>query len=451
MDVRTVVAILGISVIAALMPGCADSDAPIEPGTTWRLSKACRFVLDRPMDGKVKQGGIDLWDPNFGPAIRLTRARREGLLENPSNAQIEVTHDTAFRLGDLVIDLDRRAERPDPRRVRQPLGTYSMVAYGSEGTAWYLVNSREKAFELLKTVQCDDASTLVGEAARRPALSARLLSRNDRIVLQLVNTSPRDVEVGAQFPESPNASGHRIEMLDASSGKRQEGWKETLASSHVAFPTAILRAGQVMQREYARDEFLGHFLSTPACAEFTYAYRREGSDVEARASEPLKICREDHVGAAVPAADPEECRRAFLSADGDWRASAFNGAPLQWPTDQRPSTFTPIERIHVRNGRLYAKTWATEPVAAQLNVAGDQLRITPQYADYLGIDDAIGLQARMVQPYAARDVVHAFVPEGRCQSPETITIVFSPIEGGRRTVSLDKVPTVPIEFQEAAE
>jgi hypothetical protein len=403
------------------------------------------------MDGKVKEGGIDLWDPEIGPSIRLSAARREGLLELPSSPQTEVTHDTAFRLGDLVIDLDRRAERPDPRRVRQPLVTYSLVAYGSEGTAWYLVNNRAKAFDLLKTVQCDDASTLVGEAARRPALSARLLSRDDRIVLQLVNTSPRDVEVGAQFPESPNVSGHRLAMLDASSGKRQEGWKETLAPPGVEFPKATLRAGQVMQREYARDEFLGHFLSTPECAEFTYAYRRKGGDVEASASEPLKICRGEPPGAAAGRTeDPEECRRAFLSADGDWRAGAFNGAPLQWPTDQRPSTFTPVERIHVRNGRLYAKTWASEPVAAQLRVEGGQLRIEPQYADYLGIDDAIGLQARKVQPYAARGVIHAFVPERRCRSPETITIVVSPIEGGRRTVSLVKVSTVPIELQDAA-
>lgn len=152
---------------------------------------------------------------------------------------------------------------------------------------------------------------------------------------------------------------------------------------------------------------------------------------------------------AQPAIDAAHCQKNFLSKNGTWLAHAFDEKELAHAQDQFRD-FTPIEKIFVNNGRLYIQTWATEPVAASISATDTEIKITPQYMDWLGTSDAIGLEAKKVSPYAGKDVAHILLIGGNCVDPKKLEVsVHAP---GRKThrVLLFKTRNEAAEFEDPA-
>jgi hypothetical protein len=154
---------------------------------------------------------------------------------------------------------------------------------------------------------------------------------------------------------------------------------------------------------------------------------------------------------AAPAATARCKLAAFLSTDSDWQARTFEGQQIPWTQGAwpQPTVFTPLQALFVRNGKVYAATWQTEPVRATSKVEGEGIRIEPQFAVWLpGIDSANNRDAKRVAPYADAKVRHVLSVANACKRSPSIEVVITLADGRTQRVTLAKLPTSPAVFED---
>jgi len=133
------------------------------------------------------------------------------------------------------------------------------------------------------------------------------------------------------------------------------------------------------------------------------------------------------------------CLSEFLAQDGDWQARSLDGHAIDG------DGFTPVQLLFVRNGRVHAAVWRSEPTSARLESVGSELRLNLFYPAVLpGIEDA---NARRLHPFAESE--HRLVIPGQCSGPDAFTIEIS-VEGLTRSVGFVPVATSNAEFQKPA-
>jgi hypothetical protein len=109
----------------------------------------------------------------------------------------------------------------------------------------------------------------------------------------------------------------------------------------------------------------------------------------------------------------------------------------------------PLQSLFVRNGKVYAATWQTEPVRATSKVEGEGIRIEPQFAAWLpGIDSANNRDAKRVAPYADAKVRHVLSVANACKRSPSIEVVITLVDGRTQRVTLAKLPTSPAMFED---
>jgi hypothetical protein len=109
--------------------------------------------------------------------------------------------------------------------------------------------------------------------------------------------------------------------------------------------------------------------------------------------------------------------------------------------------FTPIEKIYVQAGKMYVRTWATEPVGAGITATPAGLDIRPLYMVWLGTNDDIGREAKKLIPYGSKSARHILSTKGSCKEPSSLEVdIYLSTGQKKHKVLLQKVPTVHFEI-----
>lgn len=121
----------------------------------------------------------------------------------------------------------------------------------------------------------------------------------------------------------------------------------------------------------------------------------------------------------------ERCRADFLRANGVWAATSFSrGMRPEILKSTQGNEFTPIQKVVIDHGVIYAQTWGSDALPVSVTVIADKMFMKPRYLDWLGTDDDIGRAAKSVAPYAKPTTVHVLSLEGDCLSPSKIEVII---------------------------
>lgn len=147
------------------------------------------------------------------------------------------------------------------------------------------------------------------------------------------------------------------------------------------------------------------------------------------------------VAQACSAQTDPSCLTRWQARNSEWRAISFvDSSGRVTPLDQEGKAFSPIQRLLIVDGIVYAQTWGGEPLPAQTKVAGKEIVISPRYLAWLGRDDdAIGIAAHRVLPYARPSVVHIMEFQGQCSSPTEIVLKIEERGTGAKGIGVVKL------------
>lgn len=117
----------------------------------------------------------------------------------------------------------------------------------------------------------------------------------------------------------------------------------------------------------------------------------------------------------------KSCVMEFLASDSAWHARYYQLGNMRREISEK-EPFTPLQRMWVRDGVLYAQTWGSEALPVEISRYSGRTRITPKYLVWLGIEDEIGRDAKQVAKYSATSTIHHLEIIGSCKAPSELHV-----------------------------
>lgn len=115
-----------------------------------------------------------------------------------------------------------------------------------------------------------------------------------------------------------------------------------------------------------------------------------------------------------------DCESSLLANPATWKLKSFESSDPENPF--AGSRLAPIQKVSVREDRLFVQTYGSEPLPVPTFQEAGQVKIEPKYLVWLGMKGGVGQAAHRVQPYSMRAVNHYLRVEGSCSAPAAIEI-----------------------------